>query len=296
MRQALTFWFRHKASFASLVAVLSVAIGVVTAVWSIASAIWWQPLPFPSPDRVASIGFTGWNGDTGRADRTSIADYVDVRERQRAFAAAAAYEDVNDLFLPSPDGPVSLNAVGATASLFDVLRVAPILGRTFTPADGQPNAPPVAVITESLWRSQFAGDPAILDRQVALVSRAGNADRRVLIVGVLPTDVPYGADKPPASLIVAVPDAPLGFEPLRGRLANRTPIGRLADGVSMAAATDQTTLVLREVDRDSPSPGRLHERAASLIPLRELLYGSTRGLPFDARARPLSWPDAIECA
>jgi hypothetical protein len=93
---------------------------------------------------VVSIGFTGWSGDTGRADRTSIADYLDVRERQRAFAATAAYEDVNDLFLPSPDGPVRLNAVGATASLFEVLRVAPTLGRTFTPADGEPNAPPVS--------------------------------------------------------------------------------------------------------------------------------------------------------
>lgn len=101
MRQAFTFWLRHKASFVSLVAVLSVAIGVVTAVWAIASAVWWQPLPFPDSDRLVSIGFTGWTDGADRSSRTSIADYLDWRDRQRAFSAMAAYEDVNDLFVPT---------------------------------------------------------------------------------------------------------------------------------------------------------------------------------------------------
>jgi putative ABC transport system permease protein len=70
-------------------------------------------------------------------------------------------------------------------SFFDVMGVAPILGRTFTADDVIPNRRGnVCVISETLWQGRFGGDPNILGRALDL------DDEPVVVVGVVPAHVP----------------------------------------------------------------------------------------------------------
>lgn len=63
MRQALTFWLRHRSQAAWLISVLTIAAGVSTAVWSISYGLWFERPPLRDPERLVSVGW--------RAARTS---------------------------------------------------------------------------------------------------------------------------------------------------------------------------------------------------------------------------------
>ena len=71
----------------------------------------------------------------------------------------------------------------ATANLFDVLEVRPILGRGFSVGDAQPESPAVVVLSYKCWQQQFAGEISILGKTI----RIDNQVRAV--IGVMPERV-----------------------------------------------------------------------------------------------------------
>ena len=115
-----------------------------------------------------------------------------------------------------------ITTVVSDRSLFEVLGAQPIAGRAFRPDDQL-----VAVISEPLWRSRFAGDPNVMGRSVTL------DDRSFTVVGVMPEafQFPYGA----ASVLrSAMTESRVDvwiaeYRPLRGRLSRL--IARLKPGV-----------------------------------------------------------------
>ena len=82
--------------------------------------------------------------------------------------------------MEGPDGSQSVVAPRVTSNLFAMLGGQPLLGRTFTEAEGQPNGPPVVLLSEGSWRQKFHANPAIVG-QVVNVSGKPHT-----IVGVMP--------------------------------------------------------------------------------------------------------------
>jgi len=125
-----------------------------------------QPLPFDEPDRLVSV----WNAQPEN-DRhefpLSTPDYVDLRDRQRAFEALAAHTGTSAAFVGDGD-PRQVGGVMTTSDLFQVLRVQPVLGRALTLADSAPGAPPVVVLGADFWRSEFAGRPDAVGQTVTI--------------------------------------------------------------------------------------------------------------------------------
>src|SRR5262249_48134609 len=70
----------------------------------------------------------------------------------------------------------------ATTSLFSILGVNPILGRTFNPDDGGQGKPNVVVLSYGLWQRRFGGDPQIVGRKLIL------DNRDAIVIGVMPAD------------------------------------------------------------------------------------------------------------
>ena len=68
--------------------------------------------------------------------------------------AAGYSEDVS--VVEGKDGSQSVVAPRVTTNLFSMLGAHPLLGRTFTEAEGQTSGPPVALLSEGLWRQTFA--------------------------------------------------------------------------------------------------------------------------------------------
>jgi hypothetical protein len=70
--------------------------------------------------------------------------------------------------LTAPDGSIeTAERQSISANFFDVLKVAPIVGRTFKPEDDGPS-PRVVLLGAAVWRRRFSGDPSIVGRLVRL--------------------------------------------------------------------------------------------------------------------------------
>src|SRR5204863_2414258 len=88
-------------------------------------------------------------------------------ERAGSFAALSAFNG-RDFTVTEHGDPERLLGSAATASLFKVLGVAPIIGRPLTGEDENPGAAPVALLAEPLWARAFGRDPAVIGRTITL--------------------------------------------------------------------------------------------------------------------------------
>jgi putative ABC transport system permease protein len=220
----------------TVIAVLSLALGIGanTAIFSVINTALFKRLPYKATDELAVI----WE-KLKTVDQVELApdDYSAYIERNQSFASIAAAERVN-LNLTGADDPVRLEGQMATASLFPTLGVAPMIGRTFTPEEDRDNAR-VAVLSYKLWRSQFAGDPQIVGRNIALNGRD------FTVIGVMPAEFQY-----PPPMTGYHPSeiwTPRSIETERSRDAhNLLTIGRLKPGVTLQQAKADLEAVSRQ--------------------------------------------------
>jgi putative ABC transport system permease protein len=164
---------------AIVVLTLALGIGANTAIFSLVYAILLRPFPYPEPDRLVRIE-TRLSRTAGATRGASVYDFDDWRKQQTSFEDIAAYISFSNN-LESPAGAQSVGMTMATPSLFSVLGVRPIFGRTFTEEENQSGGDVYkAVLSESLWQQTFGGDPHILGRTIQLRGAT------YTVVGVMP--------------------------------------------------------------------------------------------------------------
>src|SRR5207248_9172174 len=135
-----------------------------------------------------------------------------------------------------------------TANTFKVMGVQPLIGRYIVPADGRPDAAPVALLGYKFWLSTFGGDPKVVGRQMRL------NDRVRTVIGVMPRRFMWrGADV----------YLPIVFQ--RGgaiedvRLVHL--LGRLKPGVTEAQAEADLRPSIEDLNPENPSrPVQLPKR------------------------------------
>ncbi len=175
--------FAAKPAF-TVVAVLTLALGIAisSTVFSWVDGVLLHPYPGVTDTRgLALIETVSASGEALVA--SSYLDYRDYRDNLKLVSAVAIGR-----FTPLSVGADG-NAERAWAELvssnyFDVLRVRPVLGRSFLPEEGQdkPGAFPVAVISYRMWQNRYHGDPNVLGTVIRL-------NRHLLtIVGVAPPE------------------------------------------------------------------------------------------------------------
>jgi len=68
----------------------------------------------------------------------------------------------------SGDKPEPWRLMKGSADIFKAWRMPILMGRSFSPEEDLPNGPRVAVISQEVWKTRFAGDPRIVGRQISL--------------------------------------------------------------------------------------------------------------------------------
>src|SRR5262249_12421612 len=106
--------------------------------------------------------------------------YLGWSSQAKSLAGIGLVEDGVTLNLTSGGEPELLSADAVTANLFAVLRVTPFLGRNFLPGADQAGQNHEVILTNTLWRSRFHGDPNIVGQTIALNGSP------YTVVGVLP--------------------------------------------------------------------------------------------------------------
>ncbi|HEX5421679.1 MAG TPA: ABC transporter permease, partial [Gammaproteobacteria bacterium] len=221
------------------VMILALGIGANTAIFSLLSAVVLRPLPFKAPDRLVVL----WDDFTalgGPADvEPAPANYVDWKTRARSFEDIAAMEK-KTYNLTGGGEPEKLTGIRATANLFSLLGMQPLLGRTFLPDDEGADASPVVVVSRSLWMQRYGGAPAIVGRTIVL-----DGLKRT-VIGVVPDDFEF----PSADAVVWVPAS---FSPQE--LSPRDSyfwyvVARLKSGVSLDQAQAEMTSIAKIIQRE----------------------------------------------
>jgi predicted permease len=168
----------------TVVAVLTLALGIgaSTAIFSVISAVLLRPLPYPDADRLVSV-YVMYGDDPvfGGVQRGMLRpwSFDTLRQRTRALTDASGYIATTATLTGQGDA-VRLTGVLASASLFHLLGVPPLVGRSFTAAEEAEGADAVVVLSASAWQRYFNRDAGVIGRAIALDGRART------VVGVMP--------------------------------------------------------------------------------------------------------------
>jgi predicted permease len=181
---ALRGMSRRPGFTAATVLTLAAAIGLATAVYGVVHAYIVRPLPYPEPDRLATV--LAAPSRTSPIAPPSLAN-VDWRAVDSAFDATVAW-DLDGFTLPGGERPEYVNGAWVSPGYFTALGMRPALGRGFLPDEFRTGAQ-VAIISDALWSRRFARDERVIGRTI----RAHSTDRPrdtelVTIVGVMGAD------------------------------------------------------------------------------------------------------------
>jgi len=160
-----------------VVAVLGLAIGIVTAMFAILDALFWRPVPFAAPDQLAIVHMRGRVGGL-RAVPPAV---FSAWRRSPAFEQVEAARS-ETAFVATDEGLIKRATAFVTPGVFDLLGgVRPVRGRLFEASAARAGADDQVLISEDLWRGFFRGDPAIMGRVVAIDKRPAT------VIGILPS-------------------------------------------------------------------------------------------------------------
>ncbi|HWC97677.1 MAG TPA: ABC transporter permease [Candidatus Sulfopaludibacter sp.] len=240
---------------------LALGIGANTAIFSTLDAVLLRPLPYADPGRLVMV----WEdaSSIGFAHNTPApANYFDWREQNHVFTDIAAVRG-RTRALTGDGSAEQVLGYQATANLFSVLGIAPVIGRTFTETEDRDDAK-VVVIGYSLWQSRYAGATDIISRTILM---DGEAYR---VIGVLPRDVVFRDTR-------RVFWIPMHVTPkLRATRGSHflNCVARLKPGVTIAAANEEIRAIATRLRRQYPDENR--DTGAIVTPMKEDLLGRMR--------------------
>ena len=157
---------RNRGFTAAAVTSLALCIGANTTIFSMLYALVIRPLPFHQPGQLVEI-YNSFPKVGMPKLASNLGQYLDFKDNAPAFAQLALWR-LDDYTLGEDRGPSRISGAIATAEIFDLLGVQPLLGRFFTPQNHLPGADKVVVLTQSFWESQFQSNPSILGRMLRL--------------------------------------------------------------------------------------------------------------------------------
>ena len=163
--------------------------------------------------------------------------------------------------LTAPDGSIeTAERQSTSANFFDVLKVVPIVGRTFKPEDDGPS-PRVVLLGEAVWRRRFSGDPSIVGRLVRLNGQP------YTVVGVVADNVQFSRPAEIWTLSGQFPDIPT----LRAVRAFDV-VARLKPGVTIEAAQAELNVIADRLARAYPEANK--GTGVIVEPIRAGIVGS----------------------
>ena len=262
LRYALRSLRRTPAFTIAAVLTIALGLGVNTAVFQLVYATLLDELPFRNPARLVHVAETH---PQFPVYQVAAPDFFDWQRSATSFEGLAAhtFSEMNKWVLMG-DGPAEMvQVVQASASLYPLLGVEPLLGRWYTDEEEQKKAP-VVVLNESVWRRRYHADPAIIGRQIRLVGWS------VTVVGIV---AQHKAQPRWGEVWMPLSNIDIALTESR-RFHTLEVIGRLKPGVTPSLADGELRAIAAQLARDHPDTNR--DVGASVRPLSLWLTGEVR--------------------
>jgi len=186
LRHALRSLKRAPVFTGAAILTLGLGIGSIAAMFSIVYGVLLAPLPYGQPDRLVSVDLLT---PELRRIQQPPGVYFTYKRLARTLSDVSFYRTGNANIWTDGDGdaPERVTATWVTASAIQLLRVPPLLGRTFTRGEDRPNSPMVAVLSESVWRTRFHSARDVIGKTLYVNSVARQ------IIGVMPAQFSFPA-------------------------------------------------------------------------------------------------------
>jgi putative ABC transport system permease protein len=226
LRFALRMLRKSPGFTAVAVVTLALGIGANTAIFSVVYAVLLRPLPIHDPGRVVVLHDQVPKANLPRAG-VSVLQFRDYSAHTNIFESTALILDKN-LNLTGIGQPQRLLAMRATSTLFPLLGIKPILGRTFTAAEDTYGNGHVALLSESLWKNIFGGSRNIVGKRIRLDGESYE------VIGVLPQSLEVL--NPHIQLWVPLAPSPQAFSEDERWAIVCTMLARLRSGVTLQQA------------------------------------------------------------
>ncbi|UCD24593.1 MAG: ABC transporter permease [Gemmatimonadota bacterium] len=228
-------------SSAISIVAFGLGIGLCATMFSIIYGVYFRGIGVPEADRLTLI-FRSNPSENIERMWVHQHDFYDWREQQRSFEALAGFSTGTINVSGSSGQPERFEGAFVSANLFDVLRVAPVLGSSFRPGDDAPGAPLTALIGYGVWTSRYESDPSVIGRLITV-----NGEQAT-ILGVLPDGFMF-----PQTEEIWVPrrDSRAEYDN-RGAGPWFQVVGRLKDGITLGQAGLDMSLVAQRLAQAYP--------------------------------------------
>jgi putative ABC transport system permease protein len=259
VRYALRALRRSPGFAISGVLALALGIGANAAVFSVVYNVLLKPLPYSHPERLVRLYERNDGQGIIRGD-VSPGTFVDWRARSRTLEAIALFTTGEELWSFSDRSDV-INTAAVSPALFSLLRVSPVLGRTFGPEEEERVG---VVISYALWQRRFSGAPSVLNDSVSVEGRMP-----LRVIGVMPRGFAFPEGTEAWTNLPFLSPVGAGERQVRYYHA----LARLAPDATLAQARAELTTVSAQLEVEQP-----RSNAGWTSEIEPLQNASTRGL------------------
>jgi macrolide transport system ATP-binding/permease protein len=245
---------QNPAFTAAAVLAIALGVGINVGIFSVLNGVALRLLPVPDAQELLSVdqifhGHVSRNVH-GEQSMFSYAEYLDYRDHNQVFTGLAAYEPFLEATLGEPQMRALMGAL-TSCNYFDVLNEHAAQGRTFVDADcGAPGENAVVVISDELWRSAFASDPALVGKQIILDQTP------FIVIGVMPAG--FTGTEPVASAFWAPVTMQTRLDVGRvhrledSNMSWLALLGRVRPGVALEQVRADLSVIAARIDESHP--------------------------------------------
>jgi putative ABC transport system permease protein len=251
----------------TLAALACIALGIGSALFmfTLINAVLLQRPPFPDAERLARVRLLNTEGE-GQGD-ISYLEYRDFKEQAKSFDALEVAVR-SRMPITTEGGTERVRGESVSPGYFKLIGLRPALGRLFSDDEYAPDAQPVILIGDDLWRRKFGADPEIVNKTLRVrTGQPEEPDRIYTIVGIMPPGFVGTVDPDISEFWLPIEQNPLRqlFED-RG-VRNFWNIARLKPGVSIETAKAEAEEIGRRIA--AANPGLYDDRQFRIEPFGE---------------------------
>jgi len=247
----------------TILATLALCIGVNTAIFSVLDATLFRDMPFPQPDRLASLVTASLGSGSAEVnDSQTGALYESVRDRVPGLDCAA-WAMPSGVNLTTEGHPEYIQQHRVSSGYFRVLGIAPQIGREFTREEDVPGGPALAVLSYDLWQRIFHGDSRSLGKTIDLKGEP------YTVIGVMPRGF----------RAIAAVDVWTPLRPNRdgeGSGDNYGVIARLRPGATWGSAGEQLRAISKVLRDDPKFPREIKDFEERILPMQRIMTQGSR--------------------
>jgi putative ABC transport system permease protein len=161
------------------IACLALGIGVNATIFSVVDGVMLQPSPFKDAEEIVILNSTNPRERIMRGG-ISYRDYLDVRDHASTLQTLGSFQGRSLTIADGNREPERYPGQLVSWTLFPLLGVQPVIGRTFEEADDRAGAEPVVMLSDDVWTVRYQRDPSVIGRAISVNGTAHT------VIGVMP--------------------------------------------------------------------------------------------------------------